>query len=121
MEALLHQIVQEEQLKMQQLGFVETFIPSQDSPTRCSIFMSANWHICRRLLLIIVSGNGIQPGIWSRSLVLEAPEVPNQYRTGSMYVSLAVSRVVARAGGSRSHLQSPGSHTSTRRCPRATA
>lgn len=86
METLLHQIVQEEQLKMQQLGFVETFIPSAESPARCSIFMSANWHICRRLLLIIVSGNGIQPGIWSRSLVLEAPEVPNQYRTGSMCV-----------------------------------
>ncbi|TYZ60843.1 hypothetical protein PybrP1_000422 [[Pythium] brassicae (nom. inval.)] len=94
MEALLHQIVQEEQLKMQQLGFVETFIPSAESSARCSIFMSANWHICRRLLLIIVSGNGIQPGIWSRSLVLEAPEVPNQYRTGSMlpYVHTALSK-----------------------------
>lgn len=85
MEALLAQIVHEEQQKMQQLGFVETFIPSADSPVRSNIFMSANWHICRRLLIVIVSGNGIQPGIWSRSLVLEAPEIPNQYRTGSMY------------------------------------
>ncbi|KAF1324355.1 Agc protein kinase, partial [Globisporangium splendens] len=94
MEALLHQIVQEEQLKMKQLGFVETFIPSPDSPARCSIFMSANWHICRRLLMIIVSGNGIQPGIWSRSLVLESPEIPNQYRSGSMlpYVHTALSK-----------------------------
>lgn len=94
MEALLHQIVQEEQLKMKQLGFVETWIPSPDSPAKCSIFMSANWHICRRLLLVIVSGNGIQPGIWSRSLVLESPELPNQYRTGSMlpYVHTALSK-----------------------------
>ncbi|DAZ99136.1 TPA: hypothetical protein N0F65_010220 [Lagenidium giganteum] len=94
MEALLLQIVHEEQQKMQQLGFVEMFIPSPESPARCNIFMSANWHICRRLLVIIVSGNGIQPGIWSRSLVLEAPEVPNQYRSGSMlpYVHTALSK-----------------------------
>lgn len=94
MEALLAQIVHEEQQKMQQLGFVEMFIPSPDAPARCNIFMSANWHICRRLLLIIVSGNGIQPGIWSRSLVLEAPELPNQYRSGSMlpYVHTALSK-----------------------------
>ncbi|KAJ0398080.1 hypothetical protein P43SY_001170 [Pythium insidiosum] len=94
MEALLHQIVHEEQQKMLQLGFVETWIPSLDSPARCSIFMSANWHICRRLLVIIVSGNGIQPGIWSRSLVLESPEIPNQYRSGSMlpYVHTALSK-----------------------------
>ncbi|KAF1778742.1 Arb2 domain [Phytophthora cactorum] len=94
MEALLHQIVLEEQQKMVQLGFVETCIPSPDSPARCSIFMSANWHICRRLLLVIVSGNGIQPGIWSRSLVLEATENPNQYRSGSMlpYLHTALSK-----------------------------
>ncbi|TMW59079.1 hypothetical protein Poli38472_007224 [Pythium oligandrum] len=94
METLLHQIVAEEQQKMMQLGFVETWIPSPESPARCSIFMSANWHICRRLLLIIVSGNGIQPGIWSRSLVLEAQEPPNQYRSGSMlpYVHTALSK-----------------------------
>lgn len=88
MESLLHQIVQEEQQKMMSLGFVETWIPSPESPSRCNIFMSANWHICRRLLVLINSGNGIQPGIWSRSLVLESPELPHQYRTGSMYVSL---------------------------------
>ncbi|KAG1687564.1 hypothetical protein DVH05_004761 [Phytophthora capsici] len=94
MEALLHQIVLEEQQKMVQLGFVETCIPSPDSPARCSVFMSANWHICRRLLLVIVSGNGIQPGIWSRSLVLEATENPNQYRSGSMlpYLHTALSK-----------------------------
>ncbi|CAI5707920.1 unnamed protein product [Peronospora farinosa] len=94
METRLHQIVLEEQQKMIQLGFVETCIPSSDSPTRCSIFMSANWHICRRLLLVIVSGNGIQPGIWSRSLVLEAAENPNQYRSGSMlpYLHTALSK-----------------------------
>ncbi|RLN86943.1 hypothetical protein BBJ28_00009801 [Nothophytophthora sp. Chile5] len=90
MEALLHQIVLEEQQKMLQLGFVETCIPSAESPARCSIFLSANWHICRRLLLVIVSGNGIQPGIWSRSLVLEATENPNQYRSGSMCVSASL-------------------------------
>uniref|UniRef100_M4BTT3 Protein kinase domain-containing protein n=1 Tax=Hyaloperonospora arabidopsidis (strain Emoy2) TaxID=559515 RepID=M4BTT3_HYAAE len=79
---------------MVQLGFVETCIPSAESPAHCSIFMSANWHICRRLLLVIVSGNGIQPGIWSRSLVLEAPDVPNQYRSGSMlpYLHTALSK-----------------------------
>ncbi|KAE9337785.1 hypothetical protein PF008_g12370 [Phytophthora fragariae] len=94
MEALLHQIVLEEQQKMVQLGFVETCIPSPDSPARCSVFMSANWRICRRLLLVIVSGNGIQPGIWSRSLVLEAAENPNQYRSGSMlpYLHTALSK-----------------------------
>ncbi|EEY63375.1 ribosomal protein S6 kinase, putative [Phytophthora infestans T30-4] len=94
MEALLHQIVLEEQQKMVQLGFVETCIPSPDSAARCSVFMSANWHICRRLLLVIVSGNGIQPGIWSRSLVLEATENPNQYRSGSMlpYLHTALSK-----------------------------
>ncbi|KAL4086442.1 hypothetical protein PRIC1_014146 [Phytophthora ramorum] len=94
MEALLHQIVLEEQRKMVQLGFVETCIPSPDSAARCSVFMSANWHICRRLLLVVVSGNGIQPGIWSRSLVLEATENPNQYRSGSMlpYLHTALSK-----------------------------
>ncbi|GMF16165.1 unnamed protein product [Phytophthora lilii] len=94
MEALLHQIVLEEQQKMVQLGFVETCIPSPDSAARCSIFLSANWHICRRLLLVVVSGNGIQPGIWSRSLVLEATENPNQYRSGSMlpYLHTALSK-----------------------------
>ncbi|CAH0478856.1 unnamed protein product [Peronospora belbahrii] len=94
MEALLHQIVLEEQAKMIQLGFIETFIPSFTNPAHCSIFMSANWHICRRLLLVIVSGNGIQPGIWSRSLVLEAIETPNQYRSGSMlpYLHTALSK-----------------------------
>ncbi|TDH69833.1 hypothetical protein CCR75_002361 [Bremia lactucae] len=94
MEALLHQIVLEEQQKMLQLGFVETCIPSAESPARCSIFLSANWHICRRLLLVIVSGNGIQPGIWSRSLVLEATNDPHQYRSGSMlpYLHTALSK-----------------------------
>jgi serine/threonine protein kinase len=94
MENLLHQIVQEEQAKMKQLGFVETWIPSPESAAKCSIFMSANWHICRRLLIVIVSGNGIQPGIWSRSLVLESQELPNQYRSGSMlpYVHTALSK-----------------------------
>ncbi|CAI5731308.1 unnamed protein product [Peronospora destructor] len=66
METRLRQIVLKEQQKMVQLGFVETCIPSSDCPTRCSIFLSANWHICRRLLLVIVSGNGIQPEVHVR-------------------------------------------------------
>lgn len=90
METLLHQIVLEEQQKMVQLGFVETCIPSPESAARCSIFLSANWHLCRRLLIVIVSGNGIQPGIWSRSLVLESPENPHHYRSGSMCAPLCV-------------------------------
>lgn len=85
MERLLQQIVCEEQQQMLRLGFIEAFIPNVDSPARCNIFLSANWHICERLLLVIASGNGIQPGIWSRSLVLEADTASNQYRSGSMY------------------------------------
>lgn len=92
MEALLHRIVQDEQQKLQQLGFIETYIPSPESRARCNIFLSANWHICDRLLIVIASGNGIQPGIWSRSLVLESSETANQYRSGSMlpYVHTAL-------------------------------
>ena len=87
MEALLHRIVQDEQQKLQQLGFIETYIPSPNSKARCNIFLSANWRICDRLLIVIASGNGIQPRIWSRSLVLEADITPDQYRSGSMYIS----------------------------------
>nr|CCA16558.1 ribosomal protein S6 kinase putative [Albugo laibachii Nc14] len=93
MESLLLQIVQEEQQQMLRLGFIEAFIPNVESPVRCNIFLSANWHICERLLLVIASGNGIQPGIWSRSLVLESDITPNQYRSGSMlpYLHTALS------------------------------
>lgn len=89
-EVLLEKIVKDEQTKMKaQLGFIEEFIPSRQSDVKCNIFLSPNWNTCRRLLLIIVSGKGIEPGIWSRSLVLEShSHQPSQggFRNGSMYV-----------------------------------
>ncbi len=88
-EYLLEQIVKDEQLKMiQQLHFIEMFVPGPDSHAKCNVFMSSNWNTCARLLILIVSGKGIQPGIWSRSLVLESNNHymnnPHSYRSGSM-------------------------------------
>ena len=86
-EALLEKIVNEEQTKMKvHLGFFEEFIPSVESEAKCNIFLSPNWNSCRRLLLIIVGGKGIQPGIWSRSLVLESHSTQSAqgFRNGSM-------------------------------------
>ncbi|KAF0734256.1 AGC protein kinase, variant [Aphanomyces euteiches] len=82
MELALQQIVYEEQSKMKALGFVEAFIGTNEA--KCSIFLSSHWERVARLLLIIVSGNGIQPGIWSRSLVMEPQDPRQYYRSGSM-------------------------------------
>ncbi|ETV99069.1 AGC protein kinase, variant [Aphanomyces invadans] len=83
MELALQQIVYEEQSKMKAMGFSEAYIGSNDA--KCSIFLSGQWERVTRLLLIIVSGNGIQPGIWSRSLVMEPQDTTRQYyRSGSM-------------------------------------
>lgn len=75
-ESLLEQIVRQEQLKLQhQLGFVQHFVPATSETTgtpQCGIFLSPNWQHCHRLLLILTNARGLQPGIWSRSLVLEA-------------------------------------------------
>ncbi|KDO16147.1 hypothetical protein SPRG_18316, partial [Saprolegnia parasitica CBS 223.65] len=92
MELALQQIVYEEQAKMKALGFVEAFIGTNEA--KCSIFLSSQWERVGRLLLIIVSGNGIQPGIWSRSLVMEPHDTSRQYyRSGSMlpYLHKAIS------------------------------
>ncbi|RHY32226.1 hypothetical protein DYB32_002739 [Aphanomyces invadans] len=59
------------------VGFSEAYIGSNDA--KCSIFLSGQWERVTRLLLIIVSGNGIQPGIWSRSLVMEPQDTTRQY------------------------------------------
>ncbi|EQC33387.1 AGC protein kinase [Saprolegnia diclina VS20] len=92
MELALQQIVYEEQAKMKALGFVEAFIGTNEA--KCSVFLSSQWERVGRLLLIIVSGNGIQPGIWSRSLVMEPHDTSRQYyRSGSMlpYLHKAIS------------------------------
>merc|ERR1719223_45742 len=66
----------------QHLRFIEMPVPNAESQARCSIFLSSSWNTCPRLLVIIVGGKGIQPGIWSRSLVLESQKrTPNAFRS----------------------------------------
>lgn len=55
-----------------ELGFIEEFIPNETTPIRCKVFMSANYKDCKRLLVFVTSSNGVCPGIWSRSLLLKS-------------------------------------------------
>lgn len=87
-EELLEQIVLNEQNKMkQQLGFIELFLPNKDATAKCNVFVSPNYQTCARLMLFVVSGRGIQPGIWSRSLVVESYQqhISAPYHNGSMF------------------------------------
>ena len=69
-DALAAAVQHVQETMKQNLAFTESFIPNADAPAKCNVFLSKNYNTCDNLLLFVTSSKGLQPGIWSRSLVL---------------------------------------------------
>lgn len=55
-----------------ELHFQEEYIPAPDSPVKANVFVSHNYKTCERLLIFVAVSRNLQPGLWSRGLVLHA-------------------------------------------------
>uniref|UniRef100_K3WZQ7 C2 domain-containing protein n=1 Tax=Globisporangium ultimum (strain ATCC 200006 / CBS 805.95 / DAOM BR144) TaxID=431595 RepID=K3WZQ7_GLOUD len=69
MEELMQTLVAQIQLKLKnELQLREIFIPNSKAEARCNIFVSANYATCPKLCVFMQPGQGMQPGIWSRTI-----------------------------------------------------
>ena len=77
--ALLETVSKHVQSSLDGMGFQCHAIPEVEAEAKCCIYMSSNWSIAPKLLLILQNQVGSKPGLWSRSLCLS-----HGLSTGSM-------------------------------------
>lgn len=69
----LQSVVNQVQTKMKSDLFLkEMHIPNSRAEAKCTIFVSANYASCSKLVVFLQPGKGVKPGIWSRSLALKS-------------------------------------------------
>ncbi|KAG3078124.1 hypothetical protein PC122_g12841 [Phytophthora cactorum] len=68
-EELMQTLVAQIHAKLKnELNLREIFIPNSKAEARCSIFVSHNYAACPKLCIFMQPGEGMQPGMWSRTI-----------------------------------------------------
>jgi serine/threonine protein kinase len=69
LEELMQSLITQIQLKLKnELQLREIFIPNSKAEAKCNIFVSPNYASCPKLCVFLQPGQGMQPGIWSRTI-----------------------------------------------------
>ncbi|KAE9316601.1 hypothetical protein PF001_g7261 [Phytophthora fragariae] len=68
-EELMQTLVAQIHAKLKsELNLREIFIPNSKAEARCNIFVSHNYAACPKLCVFLQPGEGMQPGMWSRTI-----------------------------------------------------
>ncbi|TDH73145.1 hypothetical protein CCR75_007072 [Bremia lactucae] len=68
-EELMQTLVAQIHAKLKnELNLREIYIPNSKAEARCSIFVSHNYAACSKLCIFMQPGEGMQPGMWSRTI-----------------------------------------------------
>ncbi|CAI5709637.1 unnamed protein product [Hyaloperonospora brassicae] len=68
-EELMQTLVAQIHAKLKsELNLREVFIPNAKAEARCSIFVSHNYTACSKLCVFMQPGEGMQPGMWSKTI-----------------------------------------------------
>lgn len=71
-EELMQTLVAQIHAKLKnELNLREIFIPNSKAEARCNIFVSSTYATCPKLCVFMQPGEGMQPGMWSRSIDLK--------------------------------------------------
>ncbi|KAL7685001.1 putative C2 domain, GPCR kinase, FYVE zinc finger, protein kinase-like domain superfamily [Plasmopara halstedii] len=68
-EELMQTLIAQIHTKLKnELNLREIFIPNSKAEARCNIFVSSNYAACSKLCVFLQPGDGMQPGMWSRTV-----------------------------------------------------